>query len=187
LEITQKLYVTTRQEWRAWLKKHYRIDKEVWLVFYKKKSGKSRLPYSDAIEEALCFGWIDSTAKPIDADCWAQRFTPRKPKSPYSESNLARLRAMAERGKVVKEVLAKAGDLAPAPLKVPPDILEALKASPEAWANFGKLSPSYKRIRIAYVDGVRKRPAEFEKRLRNFVRMTEKNKIIGFGGIEKYY
>lgn len=94
---------------------------------------------------------------------------------------------MAERGKVMTEILADAGDLAPTPLKFPPDILKALKASPEAWANFKKLSPSYKRIRIAYIDGARKRPEEFDKRLRHFVRMTEKNKIIGFGGIQKYY
>jgi uncharacterized protein YdeI (YjbR/CyaY-like superfamily) len=69
----------------------------------------------------------------------------------------------------------------------PPDILTALKNDSAAWKNYQKFTPSYRRIRIAYIDAARKRPAEFEKRLRNFIRKTRDNKKIGFGGIEKYY
>lgn len=187
------LYVDQRGQWRAWLRKHYRSETEVWLVFYKKHTGKPRIEYNDAVEEALCFGWIDSTVRRIDEDSYAQRFSPRRPKSHYSQANLERLRRLAVEGKVAKEVLATLGDLAApgAPADedpvIPPDILEAIKASPEAWKNFQGLSPSYQRIRIAYIAAARKRPQEFQKRLRHFIRMTEKNRQFGFGGIEKYY
>jgi uncharacterized protein YdeI (YjbR/CyaY-like superfamily) len=70
---------------------------------------------------------------------------------------------------------------------MPPDILEAIKANKQAWMNFQNYSAAYQRIRISYIDGARDRPAEFKKRLNNFIKMTEKNKQIGFGGIEKHY
>jgi uncharacterized protein YdeI (YjbR/CyaY-like superfamily) len=182
------LYVTTRQEWRTWLKKHYKSETEVWLVYYKKHSGKPRIAYNDAVEEALCFGWIDSTVKTIDKDSFAQRFSMRKPKSRYSQANTERLRALARQGKVVKEVLASLGDLLEEEaFEIPPNILKALKASKEAWKNFQGFSSAYIRIRIAFIDAARKRPQEFEKRLRYFIQMTEKNKQFGFGGIEKHY
>ena len=187
LDRDRLLYVDNRREWRAWLKAHYRSEKEVWLVFYKKHTGKTRIPYNDAVEEALCFGWIDSTVRRVDEDSYAQRFTPRRPNSSYSQANLERLRVLASQGKVAKEVLAALGDLPVEDFVVPPDILASLKASSEAWKNFQGFSPSYKRIRIAYIEGARRRPEEFQRRLRNFVRMTEKNKQIGYGGIEKYY
>jgi uncharacterized protein YdeI (YjbR/CyaY-like superfamily) len=88
---------------------------------------------------------------------------------------------------VVKEVLATLGKPVSKRFRVPADILAAIKADPAAWKNYRKFSPSYKRIRIAFIDGARKRPAEFAKRLRYFLRMTSKNKQFGFGGIEEYY
>ncbi len=75
------LHVTTRREWRAWLKKHYRSEREIWLVYYKRHTGKLRMSYNDAVEESLCFGSIDSTVKTIDADRFAQRFTVRNPRA----------------------------------------------------------------------------------------------------------
>ena len=182
------LYVTTRQEWRTWLETHYKSETEVWLVYYKKHSGKPRIPYNDAVEEALSFGWIDSTVKTIDEDSFAQRFSVRKPSSRYSQANKERLRALVKQGKVVKEVLATLKDvLDEEAFEMPPDILKALKASQTAWENFQGFSPAYIRIRIAFIDAARKRPQEFEKRLRYFIQMTEKNKQFGFGGIEKHY
>ena len=182
------LYVTDRKEWRAWLKKHYKSEKEIWLVYYKKHTGKPRIPYNDAIEEALCFGWIDSTVKTLDEDRFAQRFSVRNPKSQYSQANRERLRVLAKQGKVVKDVLATLEHLADKEeFEIPPDILKALKANKEAWNNFQGFSPSYIRIRIAFIDAARNRPQEYEKRLRYFIQMTAKNKQFGFGGIEKYY
>jgi uncharacterized protein YdeI (YjbR/CyaY-like superfamily) len=89
--------------------------------------------------------------------------------------------------KVTKEVAETLGNILSEEFIVPPDILKAIKANKEAWQNYQKFSDSYKRIRIAFIDGVRNRPEEFQKRLRHFIEMTEKNKMYGFGGIEKHY
>ncbi len=184
----QLLDVSRRSAWRAWLRRYHKTAKEVWLVFHKRHTGLPRIAYGDAVEEALAFGWIDSTVKRIDEDRFAQRFTPRNPGSSYSEANLARLRAMAAGGKVIPEVLEKVRPLLiEKPFVVPADIRTALKAEPEAWKNFRAYSDSYKRIRIGYIEGARNRPEEFAKRLRNFLRMTKANRIIGFGGIQKHY
>jgi uncharacterized protein YdeI (YjbR/CyaY-like superfamily) len=187
MKITKTLHVTNRKEWRKWLREHYKTEKEIWLVYYKKETGQPRILYNDAVEEALCFGWIDSTFKTLDEKRTAQRFSPRKPKSPYSPANKERLRKLIKQRKVMKEVRETLGDISEEKLEIPADILEMIKASAEAWKHFQKFSDAYKRIRIGFIDGARKRPAEFQKRLRYFIRMTEKNKQYGFGGIEKLY
>jgi uncharacterized protein YdeI (YjbR/CyaY-like superfamily) len=188
IDPSQLLDVAKRSEWRAWLRRNYKTAKAVWLVFHKKHTGRPRVAYNDAVEEAVAFGWIDSVAKKIDEDRYAQRFTPRNPKSSFSESNIARLRAMAAKGKIMPEVLERVRPLLVAkPVRVPPDILAALKADPETWKNFRAFSESYKRIRIGYLEGSRDRPEQFEKRLRNFLKMTKENRLIGFGGIHKHY
>lgn len=184
---TALLHVTDRAAWRDWLQRHYKSDKDVWLVFYKKHTGKPRISYNDAVEEALCFGWIDSTVKSIDEDRFAQRFSVRNPKSTYSQANIERLNALIKQGKVVKEVLVAVEDVVNRPFEIPPDILDAIKANEIAWKHFQKFSEPYIRIRIAFINEARKRPDEFRKRLRHFVGMTEKNRQFGFGGIEKYY
>ncbi len=187
LDTAKLLSFTYRREWRAWLRKHYKTDKEAWLVYYRKRTGKPRISYDDAVEEALCFGWIDSTVRSIDEERYAQRFSLRNPKSPYSQANQERLRELIKTGKVVKEVRATLGDLAPEAFRIPPDILKAVKDNKPAWKNFQGFSRPYIRIRLGFIEGARNRPLEFQKRLRHFIRMTEKNKIFGFGGIEKHY
>ena len=187
MNISKTLHITKRAEWRKWLRGHYKTGKEIWLVYYKKATGKPRISYNDAVEEALCFGWIDSIVKPLNKESTVQRFSPRKPKAKYSQANIERLRALVARKKVIKEVRDSLGDILTKKFKIPADILKAIKASKPAWKNFRKFSASYKRIRIAYIDGARKRPAEFTKRLKHFIEMTEKNRLIGFGGIETHY
>jgi uncharacterized protein YdeI (YjbR/CyaY-like superfamily) len=187
MEITKTLYVTKRKDWRIWLNKHYKNEKEIWLVYYKKATGKPRISYNDAVEEALCFGWIDSIVKTLDENRVVQRFSPRGPKRAYSQANKERLRFLVKKEKVKEDVLKTLGDILNEKFVIPPDILQALKANKQAWKNFQKFSDSYQRIRIAYIDGARKRPEEFRKRLRYFIEMTEKNKQIGYGGIEKHY
>jgi uncharacterized protein YdeI (YjbR/CyaY-like superfamily) len=188
MPITEKtLYVAERNAWRAWLAENYDKEKEVWLIFPKKASGKPRIPYNDAVEEALCFGWIDSRVKRIDENSYAQRFSPRNPKSKYSQANKERLRELVHLGKVLPSVQATLGDILAEEFVVPADILEEIKANKQAWKNFHNFSPEYQRIRVAFIEGARNRPAEFRKRLRYFIKMTEKNKQFGFGGIEKYY
>jgi uncharacterized protein YdeI (YjbR/CyaY-like superfamily) len=187
MEITQTLYVTNPKDWRDWLKKNYKTEKEIWLVYYKKGTGKPRIEYNDAVEQALCFGWIDSIVKNLDEERTVQRFSQRKPKAKYSQANIERLRSLVAQKKVIKEVADNLGDVLNEEFIIPPDILKTIKANDKVWKNFQNFSDSYKRIRIAFIDGARKRPEEFQKRLRYFIEMTEKNKMFGFGGIEKYY
>jgi uncharacterized protein YdeI (YjbR/CyaY-like superfamily) len=181
------LYITDRTKWRDWLEKYFDTENEIWLVFPKKSSGKPRISYNDAVEEALCFGWIDSTVKSLDKENTIQRFTPRNHKSSYSQSNKERLRWLRKHNMIhpslqdtVKEVLKER-------FVFPSDIIDAIKKDNKAWKNYQKFSPTYKRIRIAYIETARKRPEEFKKRLANFIKKTKENKQIGYGGIEKYY
>jgi uncharacterized protein YdeI (YjbR/CyaY-like superfamily) len=187
MEITKILHVTNPKDWRDWLKKNYKTEKEIWLVYYKKGTGKPRIEYNDAVEQALCFGWIDSIVKTLDEERTAQRFSPRKPKAKYSQANIERLRTLVAQKKVIKEVAETLEDVLNEEFIIPSDILKTIKANDEAWRNFQKFSDSYKRIRIAFIDGARNRPEEFKKRLRHFIEMTGKNKMFGFGGIEKHY
>ena len=145
--------------------------------------------YNDAVEEALCFGWIDSTIKHIDPTHRAQRFTPRKKGSPYSRPNIERLIWLDEQGLIHPKVRDDVLPIIRAPYIFPSDILDTIKADTLAWENYKKLSEPYKRIRVAYIDAARKRPNEFKKRLESFIKKTRDGKlIVGFGGIdmEKY-
>ena len=186
MDISDTLSVTKREEWRRWLEENYRTASEIWLVYYRKHTGVPRIPYNHAVEEALCFGWIDSTVKKIDQDRYAQRFTPRNPRSAYSQANKERLRRLIEQGKVMPDVLAAVRDVVEEPFELPPDIEAALRANGQAWENFQRYSGAYQRIRVAFIDSARKRPEEFKKRLRHLIRMTEQDKQYGFG-IDEYY
>jgi uncharacterized protein YdeI (YjbR/CyaY-like superfamily) len=189
----QLLHLTDRAEWRDWLQEYYRTANEAWLMSYKVHTGKPSIAYNDQVEEALCFGWIDSIGRRIDDERFARRFTPRRPGSQYSEANKARLRALVREGRVAPDVLAGLGEVlgdvpaADADVEIPEDIAAALKASPPAWENLQGFSPAYARIRIGYIEGARNRPEEFERRMRHFVEMTAKGKQFGYGGIEKHY
>lgn len=181
------LHVTDRESWHAWLVKNYKSSDGIWLIYNKADTGLPRVSYNDAVEEALCFGWIDSTVRTIDDDRYAQKFSPRRPGSTYSQANIERLRLLVDKGRVVQDVLGDLPDLSVDDFEIPVDILDAIKAKPAAWENFQGFSDAYIRIRIAYIEAARNRPGEFSKRLANFVRKTEAGKLIGYGGIEKYY
>ncbi len=187
MKIGETLYVANRKDWRAWLTINFDKKREIWLVFPHKSSSKPRIPYNDAVEEALCFGWIDSTVKKWGEKNSVQRFSPRNPKSPFSQPNKERLRWLVKEKKLHPIMQ----DLAEKVLKekhiFPSDIIKVIKDDKEAWKNYQKFSPGYRRIRVAYIDAARKRPEEFKKRLENFLKKTKQNKQIGFGGIEKYY
>lgn len=186
MEITATLYVATREAWRAWLVEHFQTAPEIWLIYFRKSAGKLRIPYNDAVEEALCFGWIDSISKGLDDERLVQRFSSRKPGSGYSQTNIERLRRLVPAGKVRPEVVASLGDLLEQTFEYPDDIMAALRANNAAWRNFRRFSGAYQRIRIAYVESGRNRPGEFEKRLDNLIRKTAQGKQFGYG-IEEYY
>ena len=178
-KLTRTLYVHRVADWRAWLRKHHKTSREIWLVYYRKSSAKPRISYNDAVDEALCFGWIDSTVKKIDADRFAQRFTPRQPGSKTSEMNKARARRLVRIRRMTPAGLAAIGTLKVTRLVIPAEIKAALERDPAAWKHFRRFPAPYRRMRVAFVEGARRRPAEFQRRLRNLVRKSAKNERFG--------
>ena len=187
MEIGETLYVSERKPWREWLEANFDTAREIWLVYPNKASGEPRIIYNDAVEEALCFGWIDSIIKKLDPIRAAQRFTPRNPKSGYSQQNKERLRWLADHNLLHPSVLESVKDILDEEFVFPEDILDEIRANEQAWKHFQTFSPAYQRIRVAYIDLARKRPEVYESRLRNFLKATEKGKQIGYGGIDKYF
>lgn len=177
-----KFYAKNRKAWRNWLSKNHDKEKEIWLVFHKKAAEKPGVSYNEAVEEALCFGWIDSIVRSSGDDSRVQRFTPRNPKSNWSELNRERARRL-----IKSKLMTSAGsrllpaDLDNVQLEIPKEILIALKRDPEVWKNFGKFDDVYKRIRIAYIREAykQKRTPEYERRLNSFIKATKKNRKIG--------
>lgn len=186
LTLGKTLYVSDRKTWRSWLSKHHGKEKEIWLVFPRKHTGKPRLPYNDAVEEALCFGWIDSTVKGVDKNSYAQRFSPRRSTTSWSQQNIERARRMVALRKMTPAGLAVIKDpkalLRNRRLEIALDILKALKQDKQVWTNFHKFPGDYKRIRIAFIESRRRRgPEEFQRSLNYFLRKTAKNKRFVFG------
>jgi uncharacterized protein YdeI (YjbR/CyaY-like superfamily) len=102
MEIGETLYVTDRDDFRKWLEQNYATKKEIWLVQYKKATKKPSINYVDAVEEAICFGWIDGLEKGLDAERYALRFSPRRPKSNWTETNKERARKMIAEGRMME-------------------------------------------------------------------------------------
>ena len=182
------LYVADRDSWRAWLEENHARETEVWLVYYKKHARRPRIPYDDAVEEALCFGWIDSTVRRLDEDRFLQRFTPRKDAGNWSESNRRRVRKLIAEGKMTEAGLAKIADgildAPPAPkperkeLEVPRFISEALMKRRKAWENFNRLAPSYRREYVTWITEA-KREETRERRLKEAVALLSDGKRLG--------
>ncbi|MBW3554846.1 MAG: YdeI/OmpD-associated family protein [Gemmatimonadetes bacterium] len=187
MEISDTLYASSRDDWHRWLAAHHADRSEIWLVGYRNSTEKPSVPYNEAVEEALCFGWIDSIRKRLDDESYAQRYSPRRPGSPYSQTNLERLARLIERGRVAPSVLSAPGEVRPEAYRVPQDIEAALRADPAAWKHWRSFSAPYRRIRAAYVDSARDRvPEEFRKRLDHLVRKTAEGKQFGYH-IEDFY
>lgn len=190
MKISKTLYVTNRVDWRAWLSKNHETEKEVWLVYYKKHTNRPRIPYDDAVEEALCFGWIDSNVQKIDDERYAQKFTPRKNDSKWSESNKRRIRKLLKEGKVTRAGLAKIGDgvleaeesAKSAPrtkeLVMPSYLREALRADKKAWENFNNLAPSYRRLYVGWIAAAKKEETR-NRRIREAVELLARNEKLG--------
>jgi uncharacterized protein YdeI (YjbR/CyaY-like superfamily) len=187
-QASKTLYVTNRDDWRAWLERNHARANEVWLIYYKKHTGHPRIPYDDAVEEALCFGWIDSTVRRLDEDRFLQRFTPRKDTSNWCESNRVRLQKLIAEGKMTAAGLSKVAEGvldAPAPvaprkkeLEVPEFFKDALMKRMRAWDNFNALAPSYRREYIGWITQA-KREETRQRRVREAVRLLYENKKLG--------
>ena len=187
MEIKNTLYVTDRKDWRKWLAKNHKKQKEVWLIYYRKETKKPRISYDDAVLEALCYGWIDSIAKKIDAEAFAQRFSVRRPKSELSRMNKERIYELIKEKKMTKWGLAAVAHAfnpkidKPHNFIIPTDILKALRANRDAWKHFQKMPSSYQRIRIAYIESQKRHSMSmYKKALARFIKMTAQNKRIGF-------
>jgi uncharacterized protein YdeI (YjbR/CyaY-like superfamily) len=183
------IYLHTRQAWREWLAKHHRSETVIWLIHYKKHTGKPSVAYNDAVEEALCFGWIDSLIQRIDGDRYMQKYTPRKPRSTWSRHNVRRVEKMITEGKMMDPGMelyryARENGLLPhekTPARkegifpeVPGFFTEALKAIPEAEKTFNALAPSYKLRYLGWIMDAKKE----ETRLR---RMKEALELLAAG------
>src|SRR5437764_4393088 len=188
MKISKALYVTSRDDWRAWLEKNHETEKEVWLVYHKKHTNRPRIPYDDAVEEALCFGWIDSTVRRLDDERFMQRFTPRKDTGNWCESNRKRVRKLIAEGKMMEAGLSKIGEgILDAPLEtkpkkkgagVPRFVREALKRTPDAWENFKRLAPSYRRGYVGWITEA-KREETRARRLKEAAALLSQNKKLG--------
>ncbi|HEY6361103.1 MAG TPA: YdeI/OmpD-associated family protein [Vicinamibacterales bacterium] len=164
----------SRKAWRAWLERHHASSTGVWLVIAKKHSGLPTVTYNDAVEEALCFGWIDGLAHPVDETCYEQRFTPRKPKSRWAASNKARVEKMIAAGLMTGagmkpiELAKKSGTWNALShvetMTMPPDFKRALRATPGAQKGYDTYTPGVKKQCLSYINDA-KRPETRAKRV----------------------
>jgi uncharacterized protein YdeI (YjbR/CyaY-like superfamily) len=178
------LDVRSRQQWRHWLQQHHDSEPEIWLVFYKDRAAEASVSYDDAVEEALCFGWIDSLVKRLDDARYVRKFTPRKPDSRWSTINRQRYADLKMRGILAKPGLERAptsrnGDAPrPSPSTIPPYIEKQLKANARAWEHFEQLAPSYRRLYIGWIDSA-KREETKEKRIQEAICLLAAGKKLG--------
>lgn len=182
-----ELYFTDRGQWRSWLEKNYNKSKEVWLVYYKKHTGKPTIGYNDAVEEAICFGWIDSTVNKIDEEKYRQRYTPRHVKSIWSDTNVRRAEKMIKAGRMTEIGLAKyregleynkkfmeSGITSNKKIIIPAELEKQLKKNKKAWSNFNNFADSYKKMYIFwYLDAIREDTRA--RRMKEIVRRSENN------------
>jgi uncharacterized protein YdeI (YjbR/CyaY-like superfamily) len=179
------LYVRDRTEWRAWLEEHHASEREVWLVYYKKHTEKKRIPYDDAVEEAICFGWIDSIVKTLDGDRYLQKFTPRVNTGKWSRINLERVKKVIREGRMTEAGRSKLPpDLTPPPERysadapLPDFFVATLKAHPAAAEIFERLAPSHRRNFVLWVTDAKKEETR-QRRLAEMLRMLERGQVLG--------
>ena len=184
MEITEVFYPHTRQDWRSWLETHCASKTEIWVRTFLKASGKPSLHYDDMVEECLCFGWIDGTAKKYDEESAVRRITPRRKKSFLSELNRQRIWKLQKLGLMtpagIAPIEAQIGS-PDDPFEIPDWILEQLQADPQVWRNFEAFPHFYKRLKIGWIHDMLgdTRHPEAQKRLDYLLKMTAQGKRYG--------
>ncbi len=183
------IYATGSDEWREWLEANHLKEKEIWLVFYKKHTRKPTILYEDAVQEAICFGWIDSIVRRIDDETYAQKFTPRTDTEKWSNANRKRALKMINEGRMtdagLKKLPASLGsdtdDSSEKPqdenITLPPHLAEIMRASEPAWGNFNRLSDSQRRLYVKWITAARKQETQM-KRLREAIDLLTQNKKL---------
>lgn len=183
------MYITDREQWRKWLSEHHAGVAGIWLIFYKKETRQPTIDYEDAVEEALCFGWIDSIIKKIDNDRYVRKFTPRKDKSRWSALNKKRANKMIKEGRMTdlgltKIKAAKKSGLwekdgrPQISLDVPAELSKVLAQNKKAKENFDKLALSYRRQYIGWI-AIAKKAETKKRRIEESITLLEKGKILG--------
>ncbi len=180
----ETVFAKNRGEWRRWLAKNCARSEEIWLVFYKKASGKQTVSYDHAVEEALCFGWVDGMKKGLDEECYAFRFTPRKAKSAWSKSNIQRVERLIAEGKMMPAGLdaynsGERREAQPMPTELPKALEAQFRKQRAAWANYDKFPPGYRRMTAGWVASAKKEETR-SKRLEKLIEFSARNERIEF-------
>ncbi len=186
----KQLLASSRAQWRKWLaENHDKEESGIWLVFHKKASGRSSLGYEESVEEALCFGWIDSVIKRIDEDRYCRKFTPRKDDSGWSNTNKKRVEKTISEGRMTEFGLAKVAaakrsgrwelDLRPViSTDVPEDLAAALARNTEAKDVFEQLAATYQKQFVGWIVTA-KRLETRAKRLKESLALLTKGEKLG--------
>ena len=187
----------TRGQWRKWLEKNHSTAPGIWMIYYKKETGKRKFDMADAVEEALCFGWIDSVAQKLDDERSMQKFTPRKPKSIWSKINKKRIEKLIEQKLMTPAGLAtierakengswdtlNSSDLHTDNNSMPSDLRKALSKTKKALANFLAFPPSYRKRFLFWIDSA-KTPLTKAVRIKQTLLMAAANKKPGLKGFK---
>jgi len=183
----KKLFVRTLDEWRHWLIKNHASVSEVWLIFYKRHTGVASIAYADALDESLCYGWVDSLVKRLDDRRYAIKFTPRRTDSRWSAANRKRYAQLKEDGR-----LKPAGMKRPPtdrtygpraarlemPSKLPSYMEAALQNHPTALRHFDALTPSHRRRYFAWIESAKREETKL-RRLDEAIRLLTGGKLLG--------
>ena len=175
----------TLARWRKWLADHHASESEVWLICHKQHTGKPSVDYLGALDEALCYGWIDSLIKRLDDDSYARKFTPRKAGSKWSDINRKRYAALEKAGRLTPagkgrspETGGRYGSKPTVPATIPAYITKAFKASPEAWAFFKTLTPRQQRYCFGWID-IAKQEETKRRRMKEVIGLLEQKQKLG--------
>jgi uncharacterized protein YdeI (YjbR/CyaY-like superfamily) len=186
MKMRKTLQATDRETWRAWLAENHASEREVWLVFQKTRTGRHGMSYDDAVEEALCYGWIDSIVQRIDENSYARKFTPRTNNLKWSELNKRRIAKLIQENRMTDVGLAKIGYSNPE-RKPPkpvgkvlsvPRFMETALRQQKAWENFKSLAPSYQRNYVGWIMAA-KREETRQKRLQEAIQLLAENQKLG--------
>lgn len=188
-ELLKPLSLASQEEWRRWLQDHGRQEREAWLTIRRKGAGKAGVPYEEAVEEALCFGWIDGKMRSYNAETFLLRFSPRKRDSVWSQSNkekaqaLIRAGRMSEAGLAAIEQAKRSGRWSAAYTSrvkpaLPPDLEEALALKPAAFKNFVQMTNSAQTMYVVWVEQARRAETR-RRRIEQVVARALKNKRPG--------
>lgn len=190
MKISQTFRASNRDEWRVWLEANHSSEQEIWLEYYKASSGKTGIDYESSVEEALCFGWVDSLVHKIDEEKYARKFNPRRAGSPWSAANKARVEKLIAEGRMTAAGLAKYDPEARESTNeavqrirrgedpIPAELLGAVEANLKAWETFRRMAPSRQRQSMSWIASASKAETR-KKRLEELIQILEQGKELG--------